>query len=168
MEARVWAKEMALYNKWQNETVFGLCAAMETADYMADRGMFFGSIHNTLDHMYLVETRLMDYMEKGAPEGPFEPKNRVWPDFQSLHQAREAFDRLLLALPETKPSDWLSEPVPLTSEGFGPGRAFPRQYLMMQLFNHGTHHRAQVTSELHRMGLAYGNTDIPFNPHSQF
>ncbi len=140
MEDRVWAREMALYNKWQNETLFGVCAGIGTADYM----------------------------EKGAPEGPFEPSVQVWPDFQSLRGARERFDRMLVDLTETKPPAWLSEPVPLTSEGFGPGRSFPRQYLMMQLFNHGTHHRSQVTAELHKMGLAYGNTDIPFNPHSLF
>jgi len=168
MEPEVWAREMALYNKWQNETLFGLCGAMEEADYMADRGMFFGSIHNTLDHIYLVETRLMDYMETGAPDLPFLPSRQMCADFSSLQAARTAFDDKLLRLPETKPPGWLTGAVPLKTDGFGKDRSFTRQYLLMQLFNHGTHHRSQVTVEMHRMGLDYGSTDIPFNPSSQF
>lgn len=168
MDAMTWAKEMALYNKWQNETVYGICASMEMEAYMADRGMFFGSIHHTLDHAYLVETRIRDYLEKGTPDGPFEPQKPVCGDFDTLQAARVDFDQWLLEIPETKTADWLAQPVPLKSDGFGKGRSFPRQYLMMQLFNHATHHRAQVTVELHKMGIDYGNTDIPFNPNSQF
>ena len=50
----------------------------------------------------------------------------------------------------------------------GRERTVPRQFYMMQMFNHGTHHRSQVTAALHRMGIAYGNTDLPYNPLSQY
>ena len=168
MTIKSWALEMALYGKWQNDGLFGLCDDLPDEERKRDRGMFFGSIHNTLDHIYLVETRLLDYLETGAPDGAFAPAKRMCPDFQALQAAREGLDDRLLRLPDEKPDGWLAEAVPLKTEGFGKGRSFPRQYLLMQLFNHGTHHRSQVTAEMHRMGLDYGCTDIPFNPDSQF
>ncbi|MEL7526835.1 MAG: DinB family protein [Pseudomonadota bacterium] len=36
--------------------------------------------------------------------------------------------------------------------------------MMVQLFNHQTHHRSQVTSALHSMGIEFGTTDIPWRP----
>jgi uncharacterized damage-inducible protein DinB len=36
------------------------------------------------------------------------------------------------------------------------------------MFNHETHHRSQVTSALTQMGIDYGNTDLPYNPLSQY
>jgi len=46
----------------------------------------------------------------------------------------------------------------------GVTRKLPRQLFLVQLFNHQTHHRSQITSELHKMGLDYGNTDVPYTP----
>jgi len=40
-----------------------------------------------------------------------------------------------------------------------------RGFMMVQLFNHQTHHRSQVTCELHKLGLEYGCTDMPYNPY---
>ena len=168
MQPCQWAGEMARYNKWQNEVVFGLCSGMNDAEYMADRGMFFGSLHHTLDHIYMVEKRLLAYCETGSPDGPFEPRKLVHPNFEALNRARAALDRELLDLAEEKSDAWLTAPAPLSKDGFGGGRTLPRMYLMMQLFNHGTHHRAHVTAEFHKMGLDYGCTDIPFNPESLF
>lgn len=46
----------------------------------------------------------------------------------------------------------------------GVTRKLPRQLFLMQLFNHQTHHRSQITSELYKMGLDYGITDVPLTP----
>ncbi|YAF94156.1 MAG: DinB family protein [Nodularia sp. CChRGM 3473] len=35
------------------------------------------------------------------------------------------------------------------------------------MFNHQTHHRSQITSELHKMGIDYGCTDLPYNPYNE-
>ena len=166
MQPTEWAGEMARYNKWQNEVLFGICADLPETDYKADRGMFFGSIHHTLDHIYLVDVRLLAYCETGEPDGPFEPRKLVHPDFESLRRARAELDQLLIDLPTAKPDGWLTEPAPLKAGAFGEGRTLSRMYMMMQIFNHATHHRAHVTAELPRMGIDYGCTDIPFNPDS--
>ncbi|MGD1883431.1 MAG: DinB family protein [Paracoccaceae bacterium] len=40
--------------------------------------------------------------------------------------------------------------------------------MIVQLFNHQTHHRSQVTFALHALGVNYGPTDIPWRPGAGF
>ncbi len=169
MTTKAWALEMALYSKWQNDGLFGLCDGLPDDERKRDRGMFFGSIHHTLDHMLMVDGRLMGYVLAGQPPNtPFEPRKIVSQDYADLKRERTAFDNGLLPLIEGRPDDWLDETITLEKSHLGRPRTVPRQLYMAQIFNHGTHHRAQITSELHKMGIAYGNTDLPFNPHSQY
>ncbi|MCG8547886.1 MAG: damage-inducible protein DinB, partial [Alphaproteobacteria bacterium] len=89
-------------------------------------------------------------------------------DFEGLSAARAAFDDGLLASIESWPETWLDETLTFTSARHGGERSLPRTFVLGQMFNHATHHRSQVTAELHKLGLDYGNTDMPFNPYSQY
>ena len=169
MSTKAWAREMALYTRWQEGTLFGLCETLSDAERKRDNGLFFGSIHHTLDHILMVDGRLLRYVVDGQPSGdPFEPRRIVHEDYEALKQARFAFNTDLLALIEDRPDDWLDGTLTMHAAHLGRERTVPRQFYMMQMFNHGTHHRAQVTAALHRMGIGYGNTDLPFNPLSQY
>lgn len=44
---------LARFNRWANERLYGVVAGLSDADYRADRGAFFGSIHATLNHLLL-------------------------------------------------------------------------------------------------------------------
>ncbi len=169
MTTKAWAREMALYTRWQEETLFGLCDTLSDGERKRDNGLFFGSIHHTLDHILMVDGRLLGYVVDGQPpSAPFEPRRIVHEDYDALKQARFDFIESLQALIESRAEDWLDETVTLHAPHLGRERTVPRQFYMMQIFNHGTHHRSQVTAALHRMGIAYGNTDLPFNPLSQY
>lgn len=171
MSSKSWAREMVLYNKWQNDTLFGHCAALAEEVRRQDRGMFFGNIHHTLDHILMVDERLLHCVIDGAwPTVAFAPEKLVRDDFATLSADRQAFDRDLLTAIESWADNWLEENVEVR---FGRGesartRTVPRMLFAMQLFNHATHHRAQVTAELHKLGIDYGNTDLPYNPYSQY
>jgi len=39
------------YNRWCNERLYDAAAKMPEADYRADRGAFFRSLHGTLNHL---------------------------------------------------------------------------------------------------------------------
>jgi len=163
------AREMALYNKWQNKKLYGLCAELSEAERMADRGMFFGSIHHTLDHILLIDELLWPFIVTG--ERPFsmpDPKQVRIPDVAELTARRAAFDAAVLAHLDTVSADWFDETFDFYHEPLKRNRSIPRQLYVTQMFNHATHHRSQVTSELHRMGIDYGNTDLPYNPLSQY
>lgn len=169
MNSQAWAREMARYNKWQNETLYGICDGLNDDDRKADRGMFFGSIHRTLDHILMVDHVLRGFVVDGfPPDHVFDPNKKLYDDYEDLKTARMAFDGDMLDLIERNSDDWLDGTISFTSERLNRTRTMPRKFYCMQMFNHATHHRSQVTSELHKMGIDYGNTDLPYNPLSQF
>jgi uncharacterized damage-inducible protein DinB len=162
-----YARVMALYNRWQNERLYALCADLSDADRTGDRGLFFGSILNTLNHILVVD-RVLLRMALDGTVTPLETRAVPHPRFEDLRAERERFDASLVALADEHDAAWFAESVVFYSERLGRDRRPPRAYLLGQLYNHQTHHRSQVTSELHRMGIDYGITDIPYNPYIAF
>ncbi len=162
-----YAREMAAYNQWQNETLYDLCAGIGEAERTRDRGMFFRSIHDTLDHILLIDRLILRYVDDGNPPQDLS-LDRVYDDFDELRTARQALDAELRARAESMTAEWLSEPMTFWSDRLGRERTLPRGFMITQMFNHQTHHRSQVTSQLHTLGIDYGNTDLPTNPKSQF
>ena len=43
----------AAYNAWANERLYDAAAQLSDADYRADRGAFFKSVHGTLNHLLI-------------------------------------------------------------------------------------------------------------------
>jgi uncharacterized damage-inducible protein DinB len=163
-----WALEMALYNTWQNEKLYGICDGLDDAERKRDRGLFFGAIHRTLDHILMVDRVLWDFTLSGAPPSAFDPNAKITDDYPALRAERTAFDTMVLDKIRLQPKTWLDEVVSYHHPRLGRERSHPRQFTLMQMFNHGTHHRSQVTSALHAMGIDCGNTDLPYNPLSQY
>jgi uncharacterized damage-inducible protein DinB len=163
-----WALEMALYSQWQNEKLFGICDGLSDEDRKQDRGLFFGSIHRSLDHILMVDRVLWDFTLSGTPPRDWDPNRKITDDYPVLRTERSAFDAMVLDKIRLQPKTWLDEIVAYHHPRLGRERSHPRQFTLMQMFNHGTHHRSQVTSALHQMGIDYGNTDLPYNPESQY
>lgn len=166
--SRLMAVELARYNRWQNERLYALCAELDADLLVRDLQLFFGSILATLDHVLHVDRTLVGFLRDGRPPADFDPRRRLHHDFAGLRRAREAFDRELEALFRDAAEGWLAGELRFHSERLGRERVVPRAFYATQLFNHQTHHRSQVTSALHRLGLDYGPTDLPVNPLSQF
>ncbi|MEX1153715.1 DinB family protein [Parvibaculum sp.] len=157
------AIELSRYNQWQNEKLYGLLAGLAPAEVTRPRGLFFGSILATLDHILMVDKHLFAYIEGAPPPAAFDPKRRVETEFENLRAARIGMDaRLRMTCEEAEPA-WFDEIIVMPS-----GRELPRSFWWAQLFNHATHHRSQVTSALTLVGIDYGNTDMPYNPLTQF
>jgi uncharacterized damage-inducible protein DinB len=88
--------------------------------------------------------------------------------YGELKSARFEFDEKLIQESQGCSQDWLDEIFEFWSERLNRNRRLPRAFYYIQLFNHQTHHRSQITSELHKMGIDYGNTDLPYNPYYEF
>jgi len=168
MSIQAWATEMARYSMWQNEALFGLCDGLSDRERRQDRGLFFGSIHATLDHMLMVDIALKDYALTAVPPDSFDPHRSVAEDYRHLAEGRRGFDAEMIELFDRVPDAWHSETLTVHVARLGRDRIFPRHFLFAQMFNHGTHHRAQVTTAMHSMGIDYGITDLPYNPYSQY
>ena len=159
--------EMATYTRWQNDNIYKCCDDIGLQERKRDRGMFFGSIHNTLDHICVVNRSILTFLDGTLPERSA-PGHAVWPDWEALKSVRLEQDDLLSKGGNEWSEDWLAgKTVKRDPEGHDLP-AIPRWVMVVQLFNHQTHHRSQVTSALHSMGVDYGATDIPWRPGAGF
>ncbi|MDV4169647.1 DinB family protein [Rhodovulum sp. FJ3] len=159
--------EMATYARWQNDNIYRCCEEIGPEERKRDRGMFFGSIHNTLDHICVVNRSILTLLNGTLPErNP--PGHAVWSDWEELKSVRLEQDDLLSKGGQEWTKDWLAEKTTNRDPHGDDLPAIPRWVMVVQLFNHQTHHRSQVTSALHSMGIDYGATDIPWRPGAGF
>ncbi|MBD3886081.1 damage-inducible protein DinB [Phormidium tenue FACHB-886] len=162
-----YLKTMALYNKWQNEKLFSICDELSDAQLRLDRGMFFSSIFNSLNHIIHVDEAIHALIHTKTL-AKFDPSFTPYLEYHQLKSARFEFDEKLIEESQRCSQDWLNEIFEIWSERLNRKRNIPRSFYYIQLFNHQIHHRSQITSELHKMDIDYGSTDLPFNPYYDF
>jgi len=161
-----YCQTMAEYNLWMNERLYELCASISDDERKQDKGAFFGSIHQTLNHILYGDLAFMSRFT-GNPEKVPELGIALYSDFLQLRINRSALDRRIIAWSATLESGWLEQELTYTSKVDGVSRTVPRWILVTHMFNHETHHRGQVTTLLSQMGLDVGTTDLPFMPQFQ-
>lgn len=146
------------YNAWANARLYDSCAALSDDDYRRERKAFFGSIHKTLNHIYVVDQLWRGRIEgrkaavKSLAEVPFET-------FEDLRAAREAEDAALIRLMGTLSEQNLEDVVVYDFLDGTRGDA-PLTVLLITLFNHQTHHRGQVHVMLTQSGVSPPPLDI--------
>lgn len=163
MIAPAYALLMARYNRWMNQRLYALAATLDDTQRRADRGAFFGSLHNTLAHLVFTDTlwlrRFRGETIERADVAPFEAMS-----FDALTTERERLDAEILAWSETLTETVLAGE--LSYYSFASQRHFvlPMTLAVTHFFNHQTHHRGQVTTLLSQCGLDPGVTDLPMLP----
>lgn len=163
----IYVAEMAAYSRWQNDNVYRVCDEIGPEERERDRGLFFGSIHNTLDHICSVNRSILTFIDGTMPERT-PPGQVVWHDWDALKTTRLKQDEILIAGGRDWTESWLAEEIVMLNPRFDDPPTFSRWVMVVQVFNHQTHHRSQVTSALHAMGIDYGVTDIPWRPGAGF
>ncbi len=154
---------MAAFSRWQNDRLYQFCDEIGEDERQRDRGLFFGSIHHTLDHICMVNRSILAFLNKEPWEGE-SPKQIVWPDWNDLKATRLTQDDILSAGGRDWSQDWLAKVIAVKGLKVDTPPTCPRWVMVVQIFQHQTHHRSQVTTALHAMGIDYGGTDIPFRP----
>jgi uncharacterized damage-inducible protein DinB len=79
------------YNAWVNERLYDAAAKLSDADYRADRGAFFKSMHGTLNHL-LVADRIWMYRFTGTEPTSGKLDSILYEDFSALREARRNED----------------------------------------------------------------------------
>ena len=151
---------MAGYNAWCNERVYDVAAQLSDADYRADRGAFFKSVHGTLNHL-LVADRI--WMKRFTGEG--EAPNRLDAIlFEDLRRASRGARRRRMR--GSSPISTAS-PTPIWQDASATGRSRipteieqPLAPALLHFFNHQTHHRGQVHCLLTGLGLEAPSLDL--------
>lgn len=161
-----YVRTMARYNAWQNASVYDAAAQLSDDQRKENRGAFFGSIHATLNHILWADQVWL--MRLGIGPGPV--KRTIaegltqFDDWPTLSAERRKFDEVI--------RDWADALQPSALEGelswhsgaTGRDMKSAKSLIVMQIFNHQTHHRGQVNALLTGFGINPGITDLPFAP----
>ncbi len=141
----------AAYNSWANERLYEAVARLSDADYRANLGAFFGSIHGTLNHLLVADQIWMfRFTGNGTPPGRLE--EILCDDFTALRETRRAEDKRISRYIGGLVTEALEQEIEYELITL-PDRM--RQKLSLALdhfFNHQTHHRGQVHALLTALG----------------
>lgn len=147
----------AAYNAWANARVFGAAATLTDADYRADRGAFFKSVHGTLNHL-LVGDRIWMRRFTGGGDAPNRLDATLFEDRDELWTARQAEDtRIVRYVDGLSDADFagrlsfqtIARPMKIEQDLW---------HALDHFFNHQTHHRGQLHGLLSAIG---GNGAAP-------
>lgn len=151
----------AAYNVWANNRIAEVLKKLPVEKLDAPTGCSFGSIRNTVYHMWGAESlwyQRLHLVEHAIPpingfEGTFEEACRRWQE-QSI-QLR----------------DWVKVVTPIKLQHVVAYYNMRKQYgklavieILMQVFNHATFHRGQLVMMLRQAGIS----KIPGTDYSEF
>lgn len=162
-DLRAYAVTMARYNQWMNEKVYEAASTLSDEQRKADRGAFFKSIHGTLNHLLLGDRSWMQRLH-GEPVTMKSADEELYSDFVALRAARAEMDQRLLRWAEGLEAVPADRDYSFMSVTYQRQITLPYALVVMQVFNHQTHHRGQVTTLMAQFGVDVGPTDLPVMP----
>jgi uncharacterized damage-inducible protein DinB len=163
---------LARYNTWFNTRLYDACEKIDDAERKRDRGAFFGSVHNTLNHLLwgdkLWLQRLASQEDAHAqafagglldlPAGAVH-ETVLHDDWTQLRAERAQLDAAIEAWLAQLPADFPSRTMRYANTK-GVKREHPTWMSLTHFFNHQAHHRGQVTALLMQAGVDPGLTDL--------
>jgi len=165
-----FAQTMARYNRWQNELAYAAADTLSDSARDEDRGAFFGSITQTLNHLYWGDSM---WLHRFAPENPrppgatIEDTLAVYETWYDLCAARPLLDRKIEHWTASLTQDLLDSDMTWYSGTAQREFCQPHGMLVAHLFNHQTHHRGQVHAMLTAAGAKTGDSDLPLLPETR-
>lgn len=151
------------YNAWVNTRLYDACASLSPADYRADQGAFFRSVHGTLNHLLLGDRLWLGRIQGRAAQFT-RLDTEICADLQGLRAQRLATDQAIADGVRSLAQADLDRPLRDVSILTGQPMTLPLWVAWMHLFNHQMHHRGQLTALLTRLGVDYGDIDLVWMP----
>ena len=131
------------YNALCNERLYAAAATVSDADYRADRGAFFKSLHGTLNHL-LVGDRIWMRRFTGVGQKPPSLDAILYDDFATLRAERRKQDTLIARYVERLSEEDLKGSLRYTTVVRPQTLEQPLMPALDHFFNHQTHHRGQA------------------------
>jgi len=160
MRQREYFATLGRYHVGAHRRLLDALVPVSDADYYADQGLFFRSVHRTLNHLLLVDLlwhgRLTGkpFAMSGLDQELVKERSRLAEEM--LRQA-EVLKDLVLGLDESRiavPNAYVDTE--------GKRREYPLALQLAHAFNHATHHRGQITAVITRLGHASPVLDLPY------
>jgi uncharacterized damage-inducible protein DinB len=143
---------MATYNAWANARLYRMAGALQDALYRKQVGVYFGSLHGTLNHL-LAADRIWMHRLTGTQSHPNNLNAILFDDLPSLHTARVAEDHRILDFVQGLAEPAFEEVWDYRTLNGTPHRQRRRE-ILAHLFNHETHHRGQAHAILTTLGVS--------------
>lgn len=150
---------LARYNLWATRTLFDHVDGLPEADYRRDVGLFFKSIHGTLNHLLLGEHEIWYRRFAEGASSQTRLDTEIETDRALLRD--RLIDGALAWLPliEVWPEQRLLGKLDYVRTD-GIPVSLPFAAALTHVFNHGTHHRGQVTAALTALGRPCPELDL--------
>ncbi len=150
---------LARYGIWATQRLFEHVDALPEADYRRDLGLHFRSVHGTLNHLLVAEHELWwrRFTEGVSPRLALDAE--LEPDRDRLRERLltlgARWEPCILGWPAARFDGRLE----YTSMK-GVAQSLPFAATLAHVFNHGTHHRGQITAALTALGRPCPELDL--------
>ena len=140
---------MAEYNRWANRRAYDDAAKLPDGVRKRMIGLFFGSLHGTLNHMLVADYMWMRRFTGHGPQ-PERLNQILHEDFAELRAAREAEDDRIIGF--VTGLDGYDQVISYQNST---GKTFHQALgsALTHFFNHQTHHRGQLHAGLTIAGI---------------
>ena len=149
---RGYLASLGRYHAWAMAKLYEHVDRLGETDYRKDAGLFFKSVHGTLNHLLVADTVWYPRFAEGV-------SNKVALNAELESDRAALRDRLLAAVPRWQgliasfDEARLAEASTLdytTAKGIA--QSLPFAPTLGHVFNHATHHRGQITAAITAMG----------------
>ena len=150
---------MAGYNRWANARLYAAVAGLPDEVYRRDVGLFFGSVHRTLNHLVLTDLIWLRRIDGKGEDMGVALDRVLYEDHRDLVAARLATDDRLGGFIDAIPEEGFADDFRYSNTAGVPFTQ-PLAQILAHLFNHQTHHRGQTHSGLSILGAAPPSLDM--------
>lgn len=156
-----FVRMMTAYNAEMNRRLYTAAANLTDEQRKQDRGLFWKSLHGTLNHLLWGDHNWMSRFDNWPkPPVALKQSDTLHANFIDLRAGREDADARLTAWAARVDDAWLAQDQVWYSGAAQRDMAMARRTLMVHFFNHQTHHRGQAHAALTSFGQDPGETDL--------
>jgi uncharacterized damage-inducible protein DinB len=145
------------YNAWANHRQMQAASKLSTEQFVRPLGSSFGSVRDTLAHIYGAEWLWLERFQGRSPSSL--PDTAQFSDVATLQSRWNEFEPRLLNFVRGLSQADLDRVMEYKTLKFGVYKN-PLWQSMQHLVNHGTYHRGQITTLLRQLGAEAILTDL--------
>lgn len=153
--------QLARYNLWATARLLDAVRALPDSEYRRHVGLFFHSIHGTLNHLLVGEHHLwfVRFAEGTSPKVALDAELEADRDRLDA-RLREGAARWAPLITSFSPDRWSGMLDYTTMRGTA--ASLPFAATLAHVFNHSTHHRGQITAALTALGQPSPELDLVY------
>lgn len=140
--------ELADYQHWANEVLLNALSHLQEDVIDSDQGLFFRSIHHTVDHMLVVSQVWLGRLQGEPVSVNYRVINH--PDWRELQLNLRRESRKLQGWLDAQPEAFFTGEITFTS-GDGKARQMSVADALTHLYTHYAHHRGQISAVITRL-----------------